>query len=56
MNPIIYGLLARHALTFIGGYFGAQIDIDAPTAESIGGGVAALVSVVWSVYEKKKRV
>lgn len=44
----IAGKLARHALTALGGYYMAQGVGDPSTWETIAGGGAAAVGLVWS--------
>lgn len=54
MNPIVFGLLARHVLTAIGGILVAQGIIDQSAVEGVTGALATLGGVVWSVIQKKK--
>jgi hypothetical protein len=53
MNPFIEALV-RHILTAIGTGLAAKGLVDDTTWQSISGGALALVSVVWSLLDKKK--
>jgi hypothetical protein len=44
---------ARHALTFLGGYFVSKGFIDEVTMTTIAGGIATVVGAVWSWAAKK---
>lgn len=55
MNKQIIFSIARHVLTFAGGYFAAKgIQLDDASIEQLAGGFATLVGLAWSLYEKKK--
>lgn len=55
MNSTFVTALVRHILTTLGGVLVANGYADGGTVETIAGGGAALVGVLWSLYEKIKR-
>ena len=54
MNATIIAALVRHILTPAGAGVVAKYGIDTGSFESIVGGVATAVGVVWSIWDKRK--
>jgi hypothetical protein len=52
-NDILLGLV-RHVLTALGGVLVTKGTIDQSTAETVTGGVVAIIGAIWSVVTKKK--
>lgn len=53
MNPFVEALV-RHLLTAVGTSLAAKGIVDATTWQTIAGGVVAVISVGWSLWDKKK--
>jgi hypothetical protein len=53
MNTAVVAALTRHILTAVGGGFFAAWGLDGETVNVVVGAVATLVSVTWSVWDKK---
>lgn len=55
MNTTTIAAVIRHALTFFGGVLVTKgIELDPTSIEAISGGVATIVGIAWSVWQKKK--
>lgn len=50
----IFGLLTRHLLTAIGAVAITKGYTDEATVQAVGGAVATLIGVGWSMVQKKK--
>ena len=46
--------LIRHILTFAGGYFVAQGDIDMVEVEEVVAGLMTVLGIAWSIFDKKR--
>lgn len=55
MNPEIVQAIARHALTAIGSGIAVKYGVDGSTMDAVVGGLAALIGVVWSIYDKTSK-
>lgn len=55
MDPLILTALIRHLLTAAAGALAVKYGIDGATIDAIVGGAAALVGVVWSIADKRRR-
>lgn len=55
MDAAVVSALARHLLTAVGGAYAAKYDVDGESFEALVGGLAALVGILWSVYDKRTR-
>jgi hypothetical protein len=51
----LIALILRHGLTTLGGYLVSQGTIAQPDVETASGAIIAIIGVVWSVVEKKRR-
>ena len=49
----IFGLIARHILTAVGAVAVAKGWADDATVQAVGGAVATIAAVAWSVLQKK---
>lgn len=54
MNVEIIKSVARHALTFGGGFIVQAGLIDNGQLDLVTGALVTIVGVVWSIYEKRK--
>lgn len=54
INPSVDGLI-RHVLTGVGGVLIAKGFMDDATLQSIIGGTLAVVGVIWSLFNKRKK-
>jgi hypothetical protein len=50
----IFGLIFRHVLTAAGTYVAAKGYADSASVEAVGGALATIAGIVWSVVQKKK--
>ena len=55
MDAAIITSLARHILTAVGGGLAVRYGVDGATSDAIIGGLAALVGVAWSVWDKRAK-
>lgn len=49
------GPMIRHGAGVVGGYLMTEGYADAETAQAVSGGVMALGSITWSLFEKRVR-
>lgn len=54
MDAAIVTGVVRHILTAAGGALVAKYGVDGASVDAIVGGLAALIGVGWSIWEKKK--
>lgn len=55
MTGEVLALIVRHLLTAGGVYFASRYEVEQATLEPMIGGVAAMVGLLWSVADKKRR-
>lgn len=53
LKPII-GSIVRHSLSVIGGWLGIENFVSEQYVAAITGGVIAVGSIAWSIWQKKK--
>ena len=54
MDQSMVAGVVRHVLTTAGGVFVTKGYVGASDWETVAGGIAVLIGVIWSVWQKKK--